>query len=83
MITTLPVVLGAVKVEAAPLAVCAGLNDPQVADGVQLQSTPAFEPSFETVAATGAVTPGFIVVGGRVAIAIELDPPGVVLLELE
>jgi hypothetical protein len=67
---------------AAPLAVCAGLNDPQDDDGLQLQSTPAFELSFETFAATDVVAPGFIVVGGRVAIAIEADPP-VVLLEFE
>ncbi|HEX3624569.1 MAG TPA: hypothetical protein VH280_03995, partial [Verrucomicrobiae bacterium] len=60
--------------EAAPLAVCAGLNVPHDVEGVQLQSTPAFELSFETVAATAAVAPGFIVVGARVAIAIEVDP---------
>ena len=75
-------VLGAVKVEAVPLAVCAGLNDPQVADGVQLQSTPPFELSFETVAVTDDVAPGLTVEGGEVVITIEIDPP-VVVLELE
>jgi hypothetical protein len=69
-------------VEAAPLAVCIGLNDPQVADGVQLQSTPAFELSFETVAATDDIAPGLIVGSGEVVIAIEVVTP-VVLLEFE
>jgi hypothetical protein len=61
--------------------VCAGLKDPHDADGVQLQSTPEFELSFKTVAATDAVAPGFIVVGGAVANVTEVDPE--VLAEVE
>jgi hypothetical protein len=39
-------------VVAAALAVCVGLNDPHVLAGVQDQSTPAFDESLVTVAAT-------------------------------
>ncbi len=49
-----PGVDGAVQTVAAPLAVCAGLNEPQ-GDGEQVQSTPAFRKSLVTVAATDAV----------------------------
>src|SRR5450432_2339308 len=41
-----------------PLAVEGGLNNPQAFAGVQLQLTPAFELSFDTVADTGVVPPG-------------------------
>src|SRR5450432_70188 len=41
-----------------PLAVEGGLNNPQAFAGVQLQVTPAFELSFDTVADTGVVPPG-------------------------
>jgi hypothetical protein len=43
-------------------------------DGVQLQSAPEFELSFKTVAATDAVAPGFIVVGGAIVNVTEVDP---------
>lgn len=67
---------------AAALAVCAGLNDPHVLAGVQDQSTPAFDESLVTVAATCAVAPTCSEVGGAVlkAIAIGVVPPP---LELE
>ena len=68
---------GAVNVEFAPLAVCAGLNVPQVPTGVQLQSTPAFALSFARVAATGAVAPTLIVAGGAVARLMEIAGGGV------
>ena len=58
--------------ELAPLAVWAGANDPQDPDGVQLQSTPEAELSFETVAATDAVPPGFIAVGGAATIVTDI-----------
>ena len=67
VIVTLPPVgaeAGAVKVVAAPLAVCAGLKVPQVPAGAQLQSTPALAVSFETVAAIVAVAFAARVVGG-------------------
>ena len=60
--------------EFAPLAVWAGANDPQDPDGVQLQSTPEAELSFETVAATNAVPPGFIVVGGAATSVTDIVP---------
>jgi len=53
-------------VEFAPLAVWAGLNDPQDAEGVHVQSTPALAESLATVAATLAVAPGFMLAGGAV-----------------
>jgi hypothetical protein len=56
----------------APLAVCAGLNAPQDVDGVQLQSTPPFELSFVTVAATDAVPPRVSVEGGALVSEIEV-----------
>ena len=74
MITTFPAVPGAVYVVLAPLAVCAGLNEPQAPDGVQLQSTPALELSFATVAPTDAVAPRFNVEGGAVVRAMEVVP---------
>jgi len=54
LIATLPGVDGPVQTVVAPLAVCAGLNEPQ-GDGEQVQSTPSFWPSFVTVAAMVAV----------------------------
>lgn len=74
MIIALPVVPGAVYVVLAPLAVCVELNEPQVPVGVQLQSTPEFEVSFATVAATDAVALGFKVEGGGVVREIETVP---------
>ena len=56
----------------ALLAVWAGLNVPQDPEGVQLQSTPAFALSFETVAAMLAVPLVAIVDGGAVDNAIEI-----------
>jgi len=56
----------------APLAVCAGLKVPQDPAGEQLQSTPPFALSFETVAAIVAVAPATIVEGGAVVIAIDM-----------
>jgi hypothetical protein len=41
-----------------PLAVEEGLNDPQAFAGEQLQVTPAFVLSFDTLAETGVVPPG-------------------------
>jgi len=73
---------GAVNVEFAPLAVWEGVNDPQEPDGEQLQSTPALELSFETVAASKAVPPAFIVDGGAVAKVMEIAP-GVPFDDLE
>jgi hypothetical protein len=49
---------GAVYVVAIPLSVEGGLNNPQVFAGVQLQATPAWVLSFETVAEIAAVPPG-------------------------
>ena len=66
--------------EFTPLAVWAGANDPQDPDGVQLQSTPEAEASFETVAATSAVPPGFIVVGGAATSVTDIVP-GVLVVE--
>lgn len=54
----------------APLAVCAGLNVPQLPTGAQVQSTPAFKGSPFTVAATEAVWPTTRVAGGAVVIEI-------------
>jgi hypothetical protein len=48
---------GAVYVVAAPDAVCAGVNDPQKAVGVQIQDTPLFPGSLATVAERAAVSP--------------------------
>ncbi len=50
---TEPVVDGAVQTVVAPLAVCAGLNEPH-GDGEQVQSTPSFKVSPVTVAAIEA-----------------------------
>jgi hypothetical protein len=49
---------GAIKIAAIPLVVEGGLNDPQASTGVQLQATPAWALSFDTVAETAAVPPG-------------------------
>jgi len=83
MIIIFPLVPGAVKAEAAPLAVCAGLNDPQDEDGVQLQSTPAFELSFVTFAAVDAVAPGLMLAGGGVANVTAIDPEPLLEFEFE
>ena len=66
VMVTLPAAAGAVKVVAAPLAVCAGLKLPQLPVGEQLQSTPSFEESFVTVATILAVAPVLRDVGGAV-----------------
>ena len=58
----------------APLAVWAGLNAPQDPVGVQLQSTPAFAESLATLAATVAVAPAVMVVGGAVASVTDIVP---------
>jgi hypothetical protein len=63
---------GAVKVVKLPLDVESGLNDPQTADGVQLQFTPALEVSLETVAPTTTFSLGWIVVGGAGLIFTEI-----------
>jgi hypothetical protein len=52
-----------------PLAVEAGLNDPQLPAGLQLQFTPALAVSFVTVADTVAVPPTERDEGGIVEIA--------------
>ncbi len=67
-------VAGAVNVVDAPLAVCAGLNDPQLPAGAQLQSTPALAVSFVTVAEMLAVPLAARVVGGAWVKAIEMPP---------
>ena len=56
----------------APEAVCAGVNDPHEALGTQLQVTPLFAVSLDTVAATLAVALVCIDAGGAVVIAIEI-----------
>ena len=50
----------------APLAVCAGLKEPQVAAGVQVQSTPALALSFVTVAFNAVAEPTDTVAGAGV-----------------
>ena len=58
MLTEFPVgsAVGAIKVVAAPLAVCAGLKVPHFADSqLTCQSTPMFMESFATVAITGVI----------------------------
>ena len=57
---------------AAPEAVWAGVNDPQEALGIQLQVTPLFAGSLETVAATFAVAFVCIEAGGAVLMATEI-----------
>jgi hypothetical protein len=64
VMTTGPVVAGAVYVVATPLAVLAGANDPQEPTGVQLQLTPSAVPV--TVATICAVAFGARVAGGAV-----------------
>jgi hypothetical protein len=81
VIVTLPppgTLAGAVYVVEAPEAVWAGVNDPQEALGVQLQVTPLFAESLETVAATLAVALVCIDAGGAVVIATEI--PGCVVI---
>jgi hypothetical protein len=61
----------------APLAVEVGLKLPQAPAGVQLQVTPAFVLSLDTVAETLLVAPNVIVAEGAVANATEIGwvPP--------
>jgi hypothetical protein len=89
MVTTPPegTAEGAVYVVAAPLAVCAGLNDPQVLAGTHVQSTPAFDESLVTAAMTWAVVLTSSDAGGAVlkamAIAGGVVPPPLPELGLE
>src|SRR6266849_2060937 len=81
MVTVPPggTVAGAVKVVFAPLAVCAGLNAPQLAlPQVTVQSTPAFVESFETVALICAVELTASDAGGAVVKAMLMG--GVVVM---
>ena len=55
-----------------PEAVCAGVNDPQAALGAQLQVTPLFAESLETVATTFAVVLVCMDAGGVVASTTEI-----------
>ena len=67
MVTLPPVgtLLGAVNVVAIPLAVCAGLNEPQLEiEQVTVQSTPPLEESFVTVTLTCAVALVLKLLGG-------------------
>jgi len=64
VMTTGPIVAGAVYVVATPLAVLAGANDPQEPTGVQLQLTPSPVPV--TVATICAVPLGARRAGGAV-----------------
>ena len=60
MVTVVPegTEMGAVKVVAVPLAVCVGLNEPQLAEAqVTVQLTPALEPSPVTTAAIMKLLP--------------------------
>jgi hypothetical protein len=66
VMTTLPVAEPAVKTVVAALAVPVGLNEPQVAAGLQLQVTPLFAESLATVAAMVAVPLGASDEGGGV-----------------
>jgi len=76
MMTTCPpagAAVGAVYVVLAPLAVEAGLKEPQVELGVQLQFTPALAVSLDTVAATLAVPPAGSEEGGGVIMVTMMD----------
>jgi len=66
--------VGAVKVVAAPLAVCAGKKLPQFGwlPQVAIQSTPALAGSFVTVADTCAWVPTGSVAGGSCASAMDM-----------
>ena len=66
VITILPVVVPAVKTVVAALAVLVGLNEPQVAAGLQVQVTPLLAESLATVAAMVAVPLGTSDDGGGV-----------------
>ena len=68
VIVTAPGVAGAVHTLITPLAVCAGLNEPQ-GDGAQVQSTPSAWLSFVTVAAMLAVCDKSTCEGGALVIA--------------
>ena len=69
-------------VVAAPEAVWAGVNDPQEALGIQLQVTPLFAGSLETVAARFAVAFVCIEAGGAVLMATETGGAVIVTLAL-
>src|SRR5580658_10347317 len=76
VITIAPAVADAVNTVATVLAVCAGTKVPQVAVGVQLQSTPALAVSFVTVAAMDAVPFTVSEAGGAVVIATVITGGG-------
>ena len=57
----------------APLGVCVGVNEPQALLGAQLQVTPLFAESFETVAAIEAVAPVCSEAGGAVLKETEIE----------
>ena len=76
VMVTLVADAGAVYVVVAPLAVCAGLKDPQDPAGAQLQSTSPFAVSLETVAEMVAVPLAAIDFGGACVRAIEIVPEG-------
>ena len=80
LIVTVPAVVGAVYVVDAPLAVCVGLKLPHAPAGVQLQSTPAFVLSFETVALSETVPPVARFAGAPVIVALAIG--GGLLFEL-
>jgi hypothetical protein len=67
---------GAVYMVAAPLAVCARLNDPQDPAGAQLQSTPPLALSFDTVAEIIAIALAASVAGGAWLSATEMVGAG-------
>jgi hypothetical protein len=71
---------GAVYVVVAPEAVCAGVNVPHAALGTQLQVTPLFAVSLDTVAATLAVALVCIEAGGVLVIATEIGVAVIVTL---
>jgi len=62
-----------------PLAVCVGVNDPQEALGAQLQVTPLFAGSLDTVAVTLVVSFVCIEAGGAVVIATEIGGGAVIV----
>ena len=76
VIVTFTAAAGAVYVVLAPLAVCAGLKVPQDAAGEQLQSTPAFAESLETVAEIVAVPFAASELGGACVMEVEMVPEG-------
>ena len=63
-----------------PEAVCAGLNDPHEALGAQLQVTPLFAESLDTVAVMLAVALVCVEEGGAVVMATEIAVAVIVTL---